>query len=166
MDENIKDKSMLTASQAFGDVIYTVVFDVVNEVISSVEGVDQEKVLEAASNVLSKYVDGNLKVRKKPSPKPRAPKAPASDKPVDILKAASKKMHTLSDNMVWVTHPESEDMSYTTNVKLVNGYPVRNNATQKIVSVVTNDATVPLTVGDATVALSMGLEVDYESVAQ
>lgn len=165
MDED-KNNSMLAANQAVGDVIYTAIFDVANEIISSIEDVDQEKVLKAASNVLSHYVDGGLKVRKKPSPKPRAPKGPASDKPVDILKAASKKMHTLTDNLVWVTHPDSEELSYTTGAKLVNGYPVLNTMTQKVVSVVTDDATVPLTIADAKVALSLGLEVDYDSVQE
>ncbi len=160
-----KSNSLTAANQAVGDVLYTAIFDVANEIISTIEGVDQDKVLEAASNVLNRYVDGGLKVRKKPSPRPKVPRAPTKDKPVDILKAASKKMNSLTSNLVWVVHPDSDDLSYTTGAKLATGYPVRDNATQKVVSVVTDDATVPLTVDDAKIALTYGLEVDYDSVA-
>ena len=92
--------------------------------------------------------------------------AEAKDKPVDILKAASRKMNSLTNNAVWVVHPESDEFSYTTSMKLATGYPVRNNLSQKVVSVVNDEATAPLTVKDAKIALSLGLDVDYDSVEQ
>lgn len=164
MEDNkeMHEKVMQSASGAVGDLVYTVVFDVCNEIISA--GVDQEKVLEAANTVVNKYVDGGVKVRKKPSPRPKAPKAPAKDKPVNILDAASKKLNSLTNNVVWVVHPESDEYSYTTGMKLATGYPVRNNMTHKVVSIVNDEATAPLTVKDAKIAMGLGLEVDYDSV--
>lgn len=152
-----------SAGNIVGDLVYSVVFDTCNEIIS-VAGVDQEKVLEAANVVVNRYVDGGVKVRKKPAPRPKAPKAPAKDKPVDILKAASRKLNSLTDNMVWVVHPDSDEFSYTTSVKLATGYPVRNNMTHKVTSIVNDEATAPLTMKDAKIALSLGLEIDYDSV--
>ena len=163
--KDLQEKAVLSANSAVGDLIYTVVFDTCNEIISA-GSVDQEKVLEAATIVLNKYVDGGVKIRKKPSPRPKVPKAPTKDKPVDVLKAASKKLNSLTNNVLWVAHPESDEYSYTTSVKLHTGYPVRSNITQKVVSIVTDDATGPLTIKDAKIALSLGLEVDYDSVEQ
>jgi len=169
MDDSsdLQQNSLAAANQAVADVIYTTIFDVANEIISTMEGADQEKILEAATNVLNRYVEGGLKVRKKPSPRPRVSKAPAQDKPVNIIKAASKKMHnSLTSHFEWLKHPDSDNLSYTTSVKLATGYPVRDNASQKIVSVVTEDATVPLTVNDARIALSYGLDVGFDQVEQ
>lgn len=163
--KDMQEKVLQSATGAVSDLVYTVIFDVCNEVISA-GGVDQDKVLEAANAVVNKYVDGGVKVRKKPAPRPKAPKAPPKDKPVDILKAASRKLNSLTNNTVWVVHPESDEFSYTTNFKLATGYPVRNNMTHKVVSVVNDDATAPLTVKDAKIALGLGLEVDYDSVEQ
>lgn len=152
-----------SATNVVGDLVYSVIFDTCNEIIT-VAGVDQEKVLEAANVVVNRYVDGGVKVRKKPAPRPKAQKAPAKDKPVDILKAASRKLNSLTDNMVWVVHPDSDEFSYTTSVKLATGYPVRNNMTHKVTSIVNDEATAPLTMKDAKIALSLGLEIDYDSV--
>ena len=162
--KELHEKAVQSATSAVGDLVYTVVFDLANEVIAS--GADQEKVLESANAVVNKYVDGGVKVRKKPVPRPKAAKAPAKDKPVDILKAASRKMNSLTTNAVWVVHPESDEYSYTTSMKLATGYPVRSNLSQKVVSVVNDEATAPLTVKDAKIALSLGLDVDYDSVEQ
>ncbi len=154
-----------SANAAVGDLIYTVAFDVCNQIITDTE-VDQSKVLEAANTVVTKYLSDGVKVRKKPSPRPKAARPAPKDKPVDVLKAASKKMSSLSDNITWISHPESDDLSYTSDVKLSNGYPVRDNTSGKVTSVVTDDATVPLTVQDAKIALSYGLDVDYDCVEQ
>ncbi len=162
--EDLQEGTAKSAVKVVGDLVYSVIFDVANEIIS--KGVDQDVVLEAANAIVNKYVDGGVKVRKKPSPRPKAPKAPAKDKPVDILKAASRKLNSLTDNMVWLTHPDSDEYSYTTSVKLATGYPVKNNMTHKITSIVNDDATAPLTVKDAKIALSLGLEIDYDSVEQ
>jgi hypothetical protein len=68
--------------------------------------------------------------------------------------------------MLWVTHPEDDNYSYSTTVKLANGFPLKDNSTGKIVRVVTDDNAVALTVQDAKVAISYGLEVDYDSIQQ
>lgn len=163
--KDLQDKIVRSASNIVGDLVYTVVFDTCNEIIAA-GGVDQEKVLEAANTVVNKYVDGGVKVRKKPAPRPKVPKTSVKEKPVDILKAASRKLNSLTDNVVWVVHPESDEYSYTTSVKLATGYPVKNNITQKVVLVATDESTAALTVKDAKIALSLGLDIDYDSVEQ
>ena len=85
---------------------------------------------------------------------------------MDILKAASRKLNSLTDNVVWVVHPESDEYSYTTSVKLATGYPVKNNITHKVVLVANDESTAALTVKDAKIALSLGLDIDYDSVEQ
>ncbi len=70
----------------------------------------------------------------------------------------------MTDDIVWVAHPESDEYSYTTSVRLSTGYPVRSNATHKVVMVANEDTTTPLTVQDAKIALSLGLDIDYDSV--
>lgn len=162
-NKELRDNLVKSATNIVADLAYTVVFDTCNEIISA-GGVDQDKVLEAANNVINRYVDGGVKVRKKPAPRPKTPKAQAKDKPVDILGAASRKIKNLTDNVVWVVHPESDEYSYTTSIKLGTGYPVRNNDTHKVVMVADDETTKPLTVKDAKIALSLGLEIDYDSV--
>ena len=49
-------------------------------------------------------------------------------------------------------------------MKLATGYPVRNNMTHKVVMVIGDESTGPLTVKDAKVATAMGLEVDYDAI--
>ena len=66
--------------------------------------------------------------------------------------------------MTWLVHPENDEYSYTTSVKLATGYPVRHNITRKVVMVATDEASAPLTVKDAKIALSLGLDVDYDSI--
>jgi hypothetical protein len=159
-----RENTAKTAVSLMGDVIYTIVFDISNELISA--GIDAEKVLECANKVVNNYVEGGIKVRKKPAPRKTQPKASAKSTPIDLLKAAHKKMHSLTDNITWIEHPDSKDYCYTTSVKLVKGYPVKNIKTQKIEMVVNDEATVPLTVNDAKVALTMGFDVDYDHVQQ
>lgn len=163
--EESKENLIKTAGHVVGDLIYTVVFDTCNEIISM--GLDQEKVLAAANTVVNNYLQGGIKVRKKPAPRPKVQKATSTkDKPIDVLKAAQKKLHSLSDNIVWVVHPDSDEYSYTTSIKLAKGYPVKNNATQKIEMVVNDETTGPLTVNDAKIALAMGMDINYDSVQQ
>ena len=121
---------------------------------------------EATGNLIQKYLETGVKVRKKPAVRQKAPKAPAKDKPVDALTAASKKMNSLTGKILWVTHPDDENYSYSTNVKLANGFPLKDNSTGKVVMVVTDEESIPLTIKDAKVALSYGLEVDYDNLQQ
>jgi hypothetical protein len=165
MEDNkeLKENLLKTANEATSNLIYTVLFDLCSELISN--GVaDEAKVLEIASSVVQKYVEGGIKVRKKPAARPRAAKAPAKDKPIDALTAASRKMNNVSNEITWITHPDDDSYSYSTNVKLANGYPVKSNETGKIVMVATDDEAVSLTVKDAKIARSYGLDVDYSSI--
>lgn len=160
-----KEHLLDSSSRLIGDIIYTVVFDTCNEMISV--GMDQEKVLECANKVVNNYLDGGIKVRKKPAPRKTQPKATAAkSKPIDVLKAAQNKLHSLTDNITWIQHPSSDKHSYTTSVKLVKGFPVMENETGKIVMVVNDEETCQLTINDAKVALALGFEVDYDKVQQ
>jgi len=166
MDDSkeLRENLLKTANEATSNLIYTVLFDLCSELISN--GVaDEAKVLEMASTVVQKYVEGGIKVRKKPAARPRVAKAPAKDKPIDALTAASRKMDNVSNKIVWITHPDDDDFSYSTNIKLANGYPIKNNDTGKIVMVATDNEAVPLTVKDAKIAHSYGLDVDYSNMA-
>lgn len=164
-NKDFKDSLVKVANEATGNLIYTVVFDMANDLITK-GVVDEATVLESASGTIQKYLDTGVKVRKKPVVRQKAPKAPAKDKPVDALTAASKKMNSLTGKILWVTHPEDENYSYSTNVKLANGFPVKDNTTGKVVMVVTDEESIPLTVKDAKVAMSYGLEVDYDNIQQ
>ena len=165
MDDNKtleRDEIFKAAADAVSNLVYTVVFDVSNEIISA--GAEQDAVLQCANRVVNKYVEGGIKVRKKPAPKAKVSKASTKDKPIDALTAASRKINNLSENLVWMFHPNSNEYSYTTSIKLATGYPVRNNMTHKVVMVIGDDATNPLTVKDAKVATAMGLDVDYDAI--
>lgn len=161
-EEEIRNNLIAASTDAISNIIYTVIFDLSNEIISS--GVDQEKVLEIANQTVQKYVDGGIKVRKRPVAKPRVTKQPAKDKPIDALTAASRKIKSLSDNLVWIAHPDDSAYSYTLDVKLATGYPVKNNATNKVEMVATDEKSLPLTIKDARVAASYGLDVEFTSV--
>jgi hypothetical protein len=165
-NKDFKESLVKVANEATGNLVYTVIFDLANDLITK-GAVDEATVLESASGTIQKYLDTGLKVRKKPVARPKAPKAPAKDKPIDAMTAASKKINSLLvDKIVWAKHPEDENYSYSTNVKLANGYPLKDNSTGKVVRVVTDDAAVPLTIKDAKFAQSFGLEVDYDSIQQ
>jgi hypothetical protein len=162
--KDMRANMMKAAEDAVGNLVYTVVFDTCNEIIAT--GADQEAVLACANRVVSRYMEGGVKVRKRPAPRAKTTKAPAKDKPVDAITAAFKKMNTLADNAVWIHHPEDSAYSYTTSIKLATGYPVRDNMTRKVVMVINDEATVPITIKDARVAVSCGLDVDYDSVVK
>lgn len=162
--KDTRENIMKAANDAVGNLVYSVAFDMCNGFIA--RGVDQEAALECANSIVKEYVEGGIKVRKKPAPRAKVPKAPAKNKPVDALTAASKKLNNLADNLVWLHHPETNEFSYTTSVKLATGYPLRNNLTHKVVMIIGDDGTLPLTMKDAKVALSLGLDIDYDSITQ
>ena len=164
-NKDFKDDLVKVANEATGNLIYTVIFDMANDLITKNVG-DEATILQSASVTAQKYLETGLKVRKKPVVRQKVPKAPAKDKPVDAMTAASKKLNSLTGKIVWVVHPDDENYSYSTNFKLANGFPLKDNSTGKVVMVVTDEETVPLTVKDAKVAQSFGLDVDYDSIQQ
>jgi ribosomal protein L16/L10AE len=115
--------------------MYTVVFDTVNEIIMTAGG-DQAKSLEAANEVVNRYLEGGIKIRKKPAPRAKTTKTPAKEKQVDALTAASRKVKSMASNVFWMQHPEDPDYPYTPSIRLSkNGFPVRNNHTKKAFNV-------------------------------
>jgi hypothetical protein len=163
MSSETLEKLKSAAGDVVANLLYTAVFDTANEAIAG--GADQAKTLEAADAVINRYVEGGVKIRKKPAPRAKAAaKTPAKEKQVDAVTAASRKVKSLSSNITWVVHPEDSSFSYTPDVRLPSGYPVRENATQKVVMVATEDSTVPLTVKDARMAMSYGLQIDTSQI--
>ena len=158
------ETAVKAAGDALGNIMYTVAFDVANEIIGA--GADQEEVLACANAVLNRYVEGGIKIRKKPAPKAKVSKVAAKDKPVDALTAASRKLNNLAENLVWMFHPNTKEYSYTTSVRLANGYPVRNNMTHKVEMVISEDSTSALKIQDAKIAQSMGLDVDFDAIGR
>lgn len=160
-EEETRSSLLNSAQQTLGDLVYTVVFDTCNEMISA--GLEQSTVLECANLVVKKYVSDGIKMRKKPAPRASKPKAPTSQ--IDAITAASRKMKKkVSERIMWVYHPSDNEYSYTTDVQLVTGYPVKQNISSKVVGVVDDTSCKGLTMEDARVAISMGLDVDFDSV--
>jgi hypothetical protein len=158
MDENAREELLGPASEHIKDVIYTVAFDVCNEIIDA--GGDPDATLECANRVVAKYVGDGIKVRKKPAPRAKAPTV--KDKQIDTITAASRKLN--KKNVLWMHHPETDEYSYTTDIMLKNGHPLRNNNTSKIEQVIDDGGVKPLTIADARIAVSYGLDVDFDSV--
>ena len=162
-DKNIQENIAKASADVISNLVYTITSDIINEAIGA--GVDQGVMLECANKVVNRYVEGGVKVRKKPAPRAKAPKV-VKDKP-DALTAASRKMSSnVANNATWMHHPDDNNYSYTTNVRLSNGWPVRNNATGKIEYVVTDETTMPITLNDAKLAMGFGFEIDYSSIQQ
>ena len=92
------------AVEATENLIYTVIFDTCNEAISA--GADQEVQLKAANSTIQRYIEGGVKVRKRPVARPKAPKTPAKPKPIDALAAAAKK---INNGYVRIRYAEKKD---------------------------------------------------------
>lgn len=162
MDES-REHAKNAAVDAVSNIIYTAIFDYANDLIAA--GVDQEVVLKTANEAVNKYSDDGIKVRKRPVPKPKAPKK-EKDKPIDIITAATKKMGISKKTILWITHPEDDNYSYTTDLKLATGYPVKNKITNKLEMVATDDKSMPLTIDDVKIARSYNLDVDLSSISK
>ena len=160
--EDDREKIAKVAQDALGNLIYTVIYDVANEIAGS--GFDQAKVMECADKVANNYFEGGIKIRKKPPPRAKTTKTPSKPKPIDALTAASKKLTNMGQDLVWIKHPEDDKYSYTQSLKLSTGFPVRENSTHKVVMIVNDTESVPLTLADAKIAMTYGLDVDYGSI--
>ena len=148
------------AADLVANLFYTAIFDTCNEIIAA--GIGDENIILACGNtVANKYAGEGVKVRKKPTP--RVAKAQATD----AIGAAKKiKQKATTEEVVWVVHPGSNGkFMYGMNVQLVNGHPLKDAGTSKIVGVVDKDTCKELTQADAKVALSLGMHVDYERIA-
>ena len=160
MSISIDDEGKVAgAAKLIGDIAYSIVFDTTNEMISA--GFNQAKALECANNVMSRYVEGSIKIRKKPAPRAPKPKAAPQN---DVTTAASSKRQSVSGSFVWVSHPEDSNYQYTTSAKLATGYPLKDTNNNKIVGVIGDESISSLTMRDAKIATSFGLQVDRSSI--
>jgi hypothetical protein len=129
------------ANSAVSDLIYTVVYELSNNLVE--KGLPESIVFEEASALISKYNEEGMKIRKKPAPR----------KKKDGVEAKK-------GNFVWLVHPNERKYSYTKDIPLARGYPLRDNSTGKIVGVITDDDCEALDSVDIKVVLSHGLEVE------
>lgn len=63
------------------------------------------------------------------------------------------------EDVVWHWHMDEYDYSFTTDIELYTGYPVKDNTTNKVVFVVGKDGVTDLTKEDIKVARQYGLKV-------
>ena len=153
-NEQFRENAVKAGEETIANIVYTVVFDTCNEMITA--GVDQDMALQCANSVVNRYLDGGIKVRKKPAP--RAPKGTTKSKNIDAMTAASRKqLMNMGEKCTWVYHPNNNEYSYTTGIRLESGYPVRENATRKICYVINDTETRDLSNNDVRMAKSFGL---------
>lgn len=156
--EGINRESLLPVAQdTLKNLIYSVICDVCNEVITNCPNADSKVVLTAANAVIDKYVGEGVKVRKKPAPRSKTAVKPAQKK-VDLYTAVKSR----NDEMKipsWMKHPHNDEYSFAT-IKFPTGYPVRNNKTGKLVGVATDNEVHALTKDDITYARMYSLEID------
>lgn len=163
--ESLKSVILKAAENSTGDLIYTVVCDICNELIGVVPEADSAKVLTAGNTVISRYVDQGIKIRKKPAARNKVVKATPKQKPAnDLLAAANKKENDPYKKFLWSAHPNSSSHSYTVDIMLKNGHPVILTETQKVVMVINEETTQPITMEDAKIALSYHLNIDESAI--
>lgn len=158
-----------TCSSIVADLIYTIIYDFSNRLILD-DNCDSKQVISRANQVLSDYREGNVRVRKKPAPRARAPRA-AKEKPVDLVTAARIKLQQEKPagvNVQWVLHPDNgpdKKYSYTTSFVLPGGgIPLKNNHTDKIIGYVGKKKIDSLSKKHVQFLSEMGLQTgDYDS---
>ena len=143
----------VAAKDAVSNLLYTAIFDTCTEIFSAGIG-DEETVLQCGNAVMKKYVGEGVKVRKKPAPRVIKPKED------------TKLRQKIYEQYVWIAHPNDEQYMYTTSVQLVTGYPVKEVSTNKVIGIINNETCTALTQDDARVAVSLGLQVNYDSVGK
>lgn len=143
-----------SANKIVADIIYTVMSDLSSELIK--EGLDSDTVLKCANNLSSNYLGEGVKIRKKPAP--RAPKAPGTTKSSGTAKTRSK---PVPKTLTWEPHPgDPENFSFTRDISLRRGLPVRLNKNKKIVYVGGKDDVYSLDVDDALQLSNYNLSCD------
>ncbi len=140
------------------NLVYSVLYDYCNALIN--KDVNEKVVLDTAFEILQLWLNGSLKMRKRPTPRTirRQPKPEAID-----AKAASTR-HTkkaLTDNAVWKQHPTVKQLMFTQSFTLESGYPVKNQE-GKIVGVITEKDIFNLMPNDVRLAVSRGYAIDAQ----
>lgn len=143
-----------SANKIVADIIYTVMSDLSSELIK--EGLDSDTVLKCANNLSSNYLGEGVKIRKKPAP--RAAKVPGAAKSSGTTKTRSK---PAPKTLTWEPHPgDPENFSFTRDIVLKKGLPVRLNKNKKIVYVGGKDDIYNLEVEDAMLLSNYNLLCD------
>lgn len=151
-----------TCSSIVADLVYTIIYDFSNRLILD-NNYDSKQVISLANQVLSDYKEGNVRVRKKPAPRARAPRA-AKDKPVDLVTAARIKLQQEkpSANIQWELHPNNgpdKKYSFTRSFLLPGGgIPLKNNHTDQIVACIGKTKTDRLNKKQVQFLSEMGLQ--------
>ncbi len=159
----MKAEVSAAASDTVSNIVYTVVFDVCNEMIAA--GMDQAKVLEHANVVVNKNVDENIRMRKKPAPRAVKPKPASSYTDVTITAPPRKMKPKVSETFVWLAHQGNPSYCYTKSARLATGYPVKDTNNNKIIAVIDDTSTHALSPEDVRIATSLGLQIDFSAVS-
>lgn len=150
-----RESLVSAANSAIADILYSAISDTANEILLTVDGIDEAAVLKAANAVITRYVDESIKIRKKPAPRTRAPTTKPK-KSTDLASAANKIYQ-------WIKHPERSEYSFA-NVWLATGFPLRNNVTGHWVGMITDDDTHPATKDDILKGHMYSLEYTEEEL--
>lgn len=157
--EEIKGEQLAGIAQdALKNILYSVICDVCNEVITQCPNADSKVVLTAANTVINKYVGEGVKVRKKPTPRSKTV-VKTTQKKMDIFNVMNNTRNDEYKIPSWMTHPNVDYLSFAT-VKFPSGHPVRNNKTGKLVGIATDDEIHAPTKDDITYARMYSLEFE------
>lgn len=150
------DELVSASARLCGDLLYTAIYDLSNDLIK--KGLDEALVLECANELSSRYFSDGIKVRKKPAPRTSKPSTKTSGSSSAKTKKVSGK--TIS----WIFHPSTEEFSYTPDITLTNGFPLRDNSTQKVIGTINKDGVGYLTMEDMKTAFLHELMVDMSNL--
>lgn len=154
-----KDALLAATERSTSELLYTVITDVYNEFMDVFPTLDADKVLNVANKVITKYVEEGIKMRKKPAPRAKTTVKPAKPKTLDLFTAAQQKKSSQLTISNWILHPENNKYSFA-KIDFPSGYPIRDNATKKLVGIITNEDTHAPTEEDKKYAVMYSLEVD------
>ncbi len=146
---------MKASEEALTNLIYTIVSNTCNEMIAA--GMDKAKVLECANNVVKRYAETGIKMRKRPAHRAARSRDVSST-------GTSKSRHKGPPTLLWITHPSNKDYQYTTSKMLATGYPLKESKSNMVVGVIDKHTCKNLTADDARLAVSLGLAVDLKNI--
>lgn len=134
------------ATQSIQTVIKNVKSELIKEYKNS--GFDEQYIKDELNKLLEEYSTDGLKIRKLPAkPKPKTPTEKSKEK-----------------KLKWQVHPGNPEYLYTTDIKLANGYPVKDSNTNKIIAVINENETANLTAEDVKSAYPYRLPIEASNV--
>lgn len=144
-----KDDIVDIAQKALNDIIYTVIFDLSNEMIAN--GIDQDQVLTCATSLTSKYMSSGVKIRKKPAPRSRK----TEGNPVKSTKSSKVKQE-----LEWVKHPSNPNYLFLKSFTCEGAYPLLDMSSKKIIAMIDDTSVREITPQDKATLFLNGISLD------